>query len=93
MLALSGTLPATASGRAATSQPTFHVAWLAPGLVGNSSPPISLMPVLYTIAALKKEVLERFADVSMTTAPNGLDGKCKPLLKVRGKLGQRDPRR
>jgi len=34
------------------------------------------------LGALKKEILERFADVSLTCAPNGLDNKCKPLLKV-----------
>jgi hypothetical protein len=36
------------------------------------------------LAALKKEVLERFADMSTTCPPNGLDSKCKPLLKVGG---------
>ncbi len=45
-------------------------------------PSIALHKLQYICAALKKEVVERFADASLTCAPNGLDNKCKPLLKV-----------
>lgn len=34
------------------------------------------------LGALKKEVLEKFPDASLTCGPNGLDSKIKPLLKA-----------
>ena len=33
------------------------------------------------LGVLKKEILERFADVSLTAGPNGLSGKAGPILK------------
>ena len=35
------------------------------------------------LGALKREVIEKFPDASLTCPPNGLDSKVKPLLKVR----------
>lgn len=34
------------------------------------------------LGALKREILEKFPDASLTCGPNGLDGKVKPLLKA-----------